>query len=690
MVNSKPDQDDEAVKMSQRGDSDEIAKPSSPSSSYDNIDWSLVSEWCRNFLNLSDADLDSLWYERLASAALHHDHDDKVDQARQFYQLALEKEGPSWLCHRWLGTTYSIEKKSDEAMKSFELAIAEAEKDGAVPKPGPTDVFAIHIFLGECALDVGDFKKAAESFLQAGCSEDVNQAMQAQLGQMKAVMRSPDPHDATKWLQDKLSEETEGRRLCDILNMAAREVDNGDFIPRMFTLASEKLDTLKSVVQAMERATPRPRPGTESDEANPILNDESGGVLKYYRGLAMYIYRHEVAPETVDPFREALRLWEECYDQLSNVDTYNANSIRKSAKVKIAQHYFEDMLARERLDEVEKLAQLARSENQAQGEWEWEASGFLSALYAHHGDTSHSRAALVRKIKLGLEVLSDETPQNDDIGFSILWGVLVQHGDFVNATIALLLCISPDVLANALAFSSEDVRDSEGQHNQRLLDVVRKLADKTLEAIRSQLSETSPQHQRLKVAREHIDTCLSAIISSDDALDGDKGQNQLTFHDSETVAACRLIQERLRTSQEHIAEVSDWEWSCDGRTADGKKCPKTEVYHCVYCPNIDFCDDCLGRLRDPERCPDMESTVCSSKHRWLKLPLPSSGLYVGPQAKSLRAPKVQQRHEDHQILEVSGFGDATVNVKDWKADIARAWDIVLDGGESGADRTDAS
>lgn len=162
--------------------------------------------------------------------------------------------------------------------------------------------------------------------------------MQAQLGQMKAVMRSLDPHDATKWLQDKLSEETEGRRLCDILNMAAREDDNGDFIPKMFTLASEKLDTLKGVVRAMETATARPKPGSGSDEVNPVLNDESFGVLKYYRGLATYVYGHEVAPETVDPFREALRLWEECCDQLSNIDTYNAYSIRTRARYKIAQH----------------------------------------------------------------------------------------------------------------------------------------------------------------------------------------------------------------------------------------------------------------------------------------------------------------------------------------------------------------
>ncbi|KAI7775782.1 hypothetical protein LA080_006367 [Diaporthe eres] len=346
------------------------------------------------------------------------------------------------------------------------------------------------------------------------------------------------------------------------------------------------------------------------------------------------------------------------------------------------------MLARDRLDDVDKLAQLARSENQAKGEWE--ASGFLSALYAHHGDTSHSRAALVRKIRLGLEVLSDETPQNDDFGFSTLWGALVQHGDFVNAIIALLLSISPYVLTNALAFSSEDVRDSEGQEKQRSLDVVRKLADKTLEVIKMQLSETSPQHQRSKVAREHIDTCLSAISSSNDTLEGGEGHSQIILHNSETVAAYSLIQERLCASQEHITEVTDWTWTCDGRTADGKKCTKTEVYHCIYCPSIDFRDDCLGRLRGPERRSDMEATVCSNKHRWLKLPLPSSGFYVGPQAKSLRTPKVEHRHEDHQILEVSGVGDATVNVEDWTADVARAWDIVLDGGESGAGKTGAS
>ncbi|KAJ0122476.1 neutral permease protein [Diaporthe amygdali] len=677
------DADDEAVSMSHQGDSDEKGKSSSSSSYYDNIDWTLISEWCRNFLNLSDADLDSLWYERLASTALHHD--DKVTKARELFQLALEKEKPSWLCHRGLGTTYDHEEKFAEAMECFELSIAEAKKDGAVPKPELTDLFEMHLLTGRCALNIGDLKKAAEFYLQASSSKDVDQAMKAQLGHMKALMRSPDPQYATKWLQDKLSEETEGRRLCDILKMAAREDDHGDFIPKMFTLASDKPDTLKGVVRAMETATARPGPGAESDEVNPLLDDEVVGVLKYYRALAMYTYRHKVASETVDPTREALRLWEECCDQLSNIGSGNANFIRKKAKVKIAQHYFEDMLARDRLDDVDKLAQLARSENQVQGEWEWEASGFLSALYAHHGNTTQSRAALVRKARFGLEVLSDETPQNDNLGFYLLWQALVQNGDFTNAVIALLFCISPDVLADALNSESKDVQDDKGLDNQRLLDTVRKLAGKTLEVVRSQLPEISPQHQRLSIAREHIDTCLGAISSSNDALEGGEGQSRLALHDSETVAAYHMIQDRLRAAQQDITEVSDWTWSCDGRTMDGKECTKREVYHCIYCTDIDFCNDCLGRLRDPERCSDIESTVCSSKHRWLKLPLPSSGLYVGPQATSLRSPKVQQRHEDHQILEVSGDGDATVNVEEWKADVARAWNIVLEGGGSGAD-----
>jgi hypothetical protein len=57
------------------------------------IDWGRVSAWCQSFLGLSDSELNTLWYERLAAAASLKRCD--VDVISSLYQRALEKENPS-------------------------------------------------------------------------------------------------------------------------------------------------------------------------------------------------------------------------------------------------------------------------------------------------------------------------------------------------------------------------------------------------------------------------------------------------------------------------------------------------------------------------------------------------------------------------------------------------------------------
>lgn len=677
--------------MSEQEDSDEIKESysstsSRPSSDTDTFDWNLISEWCRNLLGLSEAEIDSLWCERMALIALHHD--DRPEEARILFQRALGKEKPSWLCHQGLGMTYDGGYMFTEALKWFEVSLTEAEKDGAEPKPEQTDLSALHLLIGRCALNAGNLKKAAEAYLRASSSKDADQAMRAQVGHMKAVMRSSDAEDAIKWLRDKLSEGSEGRRLHDILNMAVRDDEHVFVIPRMLTLAL-KLDKLDSVLNAMKTATARPGrgPGTEivrtADKVDQLLQDESVGVLKYYWGLAAYIFSRNVSSGTERSFHESLGLWEECRDQLCNLSTFNASLIHRRVRVKIAQHHFEDMLDRDSLafDGFDRLVRLAQSESPVKASWE--ASGFLAALYAHHGKMDQSKAVLAPRVRLGLQVLSDETPENDSEGFYELWVALVQSGDFSNGTTALLLSISPDFVATALAFKSEDIQDSGDLDRQRLLDMTRVLAEKTLGAVRTRLPETSWQQQRLNLARQLIDedSSLADHVVSNGALTPEsEGKAHTTLEDPETVAAYRFLRDRLNDAQQEIAEAYHWRWSCDGRTADGNRCQNQEVNHCIYCQDIDFCDECLSRFRDTQGCYDMELTVCSSRHRWLKLPLPSTGLYAGPRAKSLRTPKVRERHGDAQILEVLVDGDAMTDVEKWKADLAKAWNIVLEEG----------
>ncbi|KAJ7292752.1 hypothetical protein C8J57DRAFT_1043303 [Mycena rebaudengoi] len=670
------------------------ASPSSPSASdTSEINWDRVSDWCQRCLGLLDSELNSLWYERLAAAAAFS-QDSNPHTVLSFYQCALEKEKPSWLCHRGLGETHFRQSQTSEAIAQVELALKEAEQEGAMPKPERKDIVDLHLLLGKYTYGAGDVHKAAEHYLLGCKSEDENQAKESQLGHMKAVLNFLDMDETRELLKSTLA--CEGR-MASILKMIAQDLDHDVIVPKMFTVAKGDLDLLKGIVHAMETATAIPMPSEDHTADNPIarfVEDETRGVLLYDRGVAAYTYK--VSPKGTEPVSEALRLWRECRDQLSNVGGRNACLVQLQATEALAKHYFDSMKDGQNLDHIDALSKLAEADSDS---WRGDSTGFLGALYALRGEKEQSKAALVRQIKLALQILSDDNPDNDSFGFSAIYRRLLQYLDFENAAVALSLLGQPDLVTEALYFEAKDIMDDEGVDKQQVLDMVTKLAKETVQVAKNQVPDSSRQIQRIEAAKAHVDSLVAAAetksqVEADVDRDARKseghGEGEPAVLDSGTAIAHHLLHSHLSTLQQtHTLKIDtaalQWSWRCDGHTPDGQRCENTtnferEFYHCIYCSNRDFCGDCLKRLRDPKSCEGI--MACHSpKHRWLIIPPQGADLYVGFRAETVKVlRKVRAVEGDEMILEICDAEDGgqEVTVEEWKEKLAREWDISLE------------
>lgn len=139
------------------------------------------------------------------------------------------------------------------------------------------------------------------------------------------------------------------------------------------------------------------------DEDKRFEEDECRGVLLYYRGVAAYTYK--ASSEGTEPVKEALRLWEECHEQLSGLGGDNAFVVRKADITNLAKHYFQSTMEKHDMSYVEELTRLASDSSSNQ-----EPTGLLAALYAHRGDKQKSKAVLLPQVTNALHILSDEIP----------------------------------------------------------------------------------------------------------------------------------------------------------------------------------------------------------------------------------------------------------------------------------------
>lgn len=690
----------------------------SSTSSSQNITSDRLSKWCQDFLELDDSGLDSLWYERLAEFNMGQGRE-RYDIVVSLYQQALAKDNPSWVCHRGLALVYSEQGENEEAIMEGEAALQQAQLEDANPKAKPEEVHELRIILASYNFKAGKQQRAAELYLTASNSEILEQANRAKLGYLEVRLRSSDAEEAREYLRSILlvQEEDKMQTFVHLLKLAAWgiEDDSLTLLLRIFTIAKSDSDILRSVLCAMELATSKKEATKEYKQENAVLDsvnedsfneDTARGVILFLRGMAAYKYG--TPPEGTQAIAEARRLWNECLEVLSNVGGRNAFVARQGALVSLAKHYFNTMADGNHLEHIDELVKLGDVGSMA---FFSDAVGFLGALYALRGEKEQARTVLRGRIERGLQILWDDDPQNDVIGFSAIYKTLLQYQDFKGAAISFCLLGQPDLVGDALKFEEKDMPSMKGAPVSRLLVTVERLAKETIEISRAKFPDTTQQSQRISAAKAHVENLLRELQAThtemsdssqiahqtelgapadDQPAQTEDGNDQGQVSDFEIMSqALDLLLWRINPiSQTHTPHVDinalQWSWGCDGLRPDGTRCTNrsgfdNEFYHCIFCSDRDFCWDCLLRLRAPSGLgtDDVEILACSRKHKWLRIPRQGDSIWVGRMAKKISAGVEIKWTDDESILELGlGGSEGDIEIENWKKALAEEWEIV--------------
>ncbi|KAI0864938.1 hypothetical protein F4860DRAFT_463830 [Xylaria cubensis] len=646
----------------------------------DKVCWERFSSWSQGFLGLSDSQLDSLWYERLAEAASFFDNDDAA--VTSLYQLALGKENPSWLCHRGYGKAHFKHGRTTEAIEQVGMALKEAEREGVSPAPERKDIAELNLLLGDYNYAAGNRQKAAEHYTAASQSGDAEQAKQGKVGHLKSNLNLPDSEETKAFLRNVMTQTAREGTMEDLLKAIARDEDHDAIITKMLSTAQCDSELLKSLMQFLERATVPKISGNDtagSPSESTFRDMEARGVLLYMRGNAAYKYK--LVPEGTEPVEEALRLWKEARDQLTDIGGNNASMARGRATTALSKHYFQTMMDAQNLADVEELSRLADADVD---DLVSDSPGFLGALYALRGKKELSRSVLKRRIKYNLQMLSDDIPENDLWAYGRMTTTFAHLRDFLNAGVALSLYGIPDLVTEALDIDSEDrtIDDDEETDGQKVRDFAIKLSKETIRIVKTEVSDSSQQSRRVEVALTHVNSLLSAAETEAKPEANSDAKTGKSISDPNETRALKLVHTRL--SSVDPAQRPDTT-ACDGHTLDGNDCPNVHgwgnvYYQCIYCANIDFCEDCLKQLRDPN--PTIEITACSPKHKWLQVPPLGGDIYVGSKAKTVKMPKeARTLAGDDAIFEIVWAEDENtqkMSVETWKEMVAKEWDIPLE------------
>ncbi|KAL6907289.1 hypothetical protein GGI43DRAFT_257779 [Trichoderma evansii] len=644
--------------------------------SFKETDWSRISTWCQNVLGLNDSELNSLWYERLAEAYQHSD----LDTTLSLYKRAIEEQNPSWLCYRGLGISYHKKGQIQDAITQLQFALERTEQEDVQPRPEAKDTDELYLLLGQYTYESGDMASAKKYYLL------VSKTSQRASGHLKVMLSSPEAEEIQQFLSTSLAQDDLTAGMATALRDIARDPQHEFLISRMLTAAKRDSNLLRGTVKVIQIAseTPVPNEGHACnvlDRDGRFIQDEIRGVLLCDQGYAEYLYG--VSEKDNESINEALRLWTESRDQLSNVGGSKALSTRQRVTTALANHYFQNIfdnihLHQDGSDALAKLTTLANSDSDSYDFYS-NSKCLLSAALVLCNKKELARDILVNPVRQVLQILSDDIPENDQYGFALMLTISEQYNDFTNAAIALALYGQPDIVTEALYFDIGHITEVNEKDKEPILDAVVKLAKKIIQVAKTQVPDSTKQMQRIQAAKLHIDSLLAAAKDRVRLeTNGDDEDVKPGVRDLVAAHALRMLESRL--PRLYFRERSFW--SCDGLTPDGKACGnsvnfETDFYDCIYCSNQSFCGDCLKRLRDPNY--DMGIMECSGTHKWLHIPKHGDDMYVGLTAKSVRVPShVKALDEDDRILKIyyaEDGGGKEITVEEWKESLREIWGI---------------
>ncbi|KAL9095949.1 MAG: hypothetical protein Q9165_001947 [Trypethelium subeluteriae] len=484
-----------------------------------------------------------LWYERLGSTYLFYD---LHSLAKERFLEAKRQGDPSWRTSAGLASTYAYgdsDKKAAVQEMEFAFALFREEKDRSKEE---TEEFVKHLRIAaRWQNGLGNFDDSIDKLREAVKLEPRSFASHDDL--LKTYHHAKQELEALNFLKEMIEDQNthlNGIPLGSLYLEYATWFDPVESFEAIFRTAKDD-DVSNVAFKALDDVL---------QHARSEKRDESLPQLLLCHGVVSA--RHSIAANRLET---ALSHWMECYELGRNVDAVLLPMSSRTAAQCIFNHHF--AIAKRRLAaNAEANGGLPRPVDpvfRLDGMFNSDVFRFpLARVYSLSGNNDLAKKLLLNDMRDGLDILSDEDPDNDYWGYSRIANILVHIGDDLNA------------------LSGYSLRGPSGRHTANL--------------------------------GKHND-----VESTSKAVPENSGTEQgpLQTDDGKAATNDRSNGEADKGKDEPC------HFTCDGGCGKTLTYADT-LWCCKVCADVQFEDACFAKLQNGT----LTRLVCSFDHAWLEMP----------------------------------------------------------------------
>lgn len=409
--------------------------------------------------------------------------------------------------------------------------------------------------------------------------------------------------------------EHESTQLVAMHHELALDYDNDNYFTTMFEISKKGqiFERFRNTVQSA------------IDVAKRKKHEHLEGVLLFYLGSA---FAGEEQRRV-----DAVKRWQDCVTlalKPSSRDWSLADAGYKAFH-QLSAYYYKNALEIKleggdpaiHLDRLDKLTESASAEETSYMTLMLgfhESRLLLGRYYALTENVEKARVYFKKEMQSGLDLLSDEDPSNDWMGYLKLAETLMHFGDDLNALSAYSLLIPDDLKASPVDATKVNKPKQEGIDEKE--DEDHKSEENCMKSSYERSKAEEAQREATVVSKhdngisetetsgeeEHVEASEEAesdVKSEEVALKEENPENY-------PVVAGLKIEKPPTTVQVRSGDLRN---QCDGR-CNTRWSYADDMHCCKYCPDVQFDKACLDKLR----AGTLNRHICGADHEFLHVP----------------------------------------------------------------------
>ncbi|KAK5048582.1 hypothetical protein LTR84_005673 [Exophiala bonariae] len=559
---------------------------------------SRAAAWVEQELRFKN--LDSLWFERLGQTFLETD---LLDDAAAAFLRAKSLPGAHRMVSRGLAEVYNAKGEFEMAIKELDPVIDDirARSGNKIEVHDDDRTFLLDALRLQAEwhthCEPPNTERAVALYREILELEPGKHFIQWQLIKVLAE---------ANWLSDALE------FLRSLRGQPAEDFGNLDQLAKMLFYSwsdSEKsvsLDTIYLFVSVTAND-----PLTTSilnnltlciDRASKLNDTAAVVALLLFEGIAVFQYNLGSSDQ-----KEAILSWKRCYSLGSGMRKGSEQDEVRFAvghATKRISYYYHELFKKGGADAQRNIAELQGFYLEAQQtRWVAQTVGFtLAACHASSSSPDKARDLLFDDMKTALDLLSDDDPDNDYIGYLWMAELLLHAGDELNSLSAFSLHVPEDVDRVGMVTSQDDTKPSDD--NDKSGDATCNDEDHGEgEVTDNDAPEDGADEEAIDDVSQKSGEPPSTSSSRPNTPAANDAVPRIEIPETTIVAP---------TPQVRLGKATN---NCDGRCGTSWTYAD-DFYVCKICSDVQFDLGCLNKLRAGK----LKAVVCSPNHDWLHIP----------------------------------------------------------------------